>query len=267
MLPAVDTIPAESSVQLRAVQVGSRGDTVEVRDVVWSSQDPDVAPVSTDGVVTGTRSGQVTIVALAGDLRGTAVVRVERRFQASDVSTGGAGLCAVDLDGQIWCEGGWGTGVPYPDRDTTDIRTFLAPVSGAERYTLVGSNQFFACALSTTGKVLCWGYSILGQSLNAGVPTPVAPAVTFDTISIQGSNGCGLAQQVAHCWGSFQDDVSTVNTYGVPLVRLDLQEYLGCGWTANGAQLCWETFGEAEPGDHKIEQPSSAGVPPLRGLV
>ena len=31
-------------------------------------------------------------------------------------------------------------------------------------------------------------------------------------------------------------------------------------------QLCWD-FGEAYPDDHKIEQPSTSGVPRLHGLV
>jgi hypothetical protein len=267
VLPAVDTIPADSSVQFRAAQVGPGGDTVEVPGAVWSSRDPDVAPVSAGGLVTGVRSGQVTIVALVGDLRGTAEVRVERRFHAKDVSTGSAGLCAVDLDGRIWCQGSWGSGVAYPSVDTTDIRTFLVPVSGSERYTAVGSNAFFACGLGTSGQVLCWGYQPLGDSLSAGVPTPIASGLTFDTLSVQGWMGCGLADQTAYCWGLFMDGVKPVDTGGSPLVKIDVQENDGCGWTAEAIQLCWDDFGYASPDDRSIVPPSADGVPPLHALV
>ena len=202
LLPAVDTIPADSSVQFRTAQVTPGGDTVDVPGATWSSRDPDVAAVSASGLVTGLRSGQVTVVALLGDLRGTAEVRVERRFRARDVSTGSAGLCAVDLEGRLWCHGGWGSGLAYPVCDTTDIRTFLVPVSGSERYNGVGSNTFFGCGLSTSGQALCWGYEPLGRdSFSAGVPVPIAPGLTFDTLSVQGWRGCGLADQTAYCWG------------------------------------------------------------------
>jgi len=267
VLPAVDTIPADSSAQFRVVEVGDRGDTVEVSGVVWSSRDPDVASVTEGGLVTGVRSGAVTIVALVGDFRGTTAVRVERRFHAKGVSTGSAGLCAVDLAGRIWCQGGWGSGLPYPDVDTTDIRTFLVPVSGPEEYVEVGSNQFFACGMTTGGQVLCWGYHPLGDSLSAGVPTRIAPELTFDTLSVQGWLGCGLVEQVAYCWGVPRDGVKPIDTEGIPLVALDVQQYDACGWTAEEVQLCWDYFGYAYPDDRSIEQPPTGGVPRLHGLV
>jgi hypothetical protein len=267
VLPAVDTIPADSFAQFRVVQVRAGGDTVEVPGVVWTSRDPDVAPVSAGGVVTGLRSGRVTIVALAGDLRGSAEVRVERRFHAKDVSTGAAGICAVDLDGRIWCQGGWGSGVTYPSLDTTDIRTFLAPVSGSQRYAEVGSNSFFACGLSTSGQVLCWGFQPVGETLSAGVPTPIASGLTFDTLSVQGWMGCGLAEQTAYCWGVPMNDVKLIDTGGSPLVALDVQALDACGWTAESTQLCWDHSGDAFADDRIIVQPSTPGVPPLQGLV
>jgi uncharacterized protein YjdB len=76
VVPAQDTLPAGSTVQLRAVLVDAGGDTAEARNVVWSSRDPDAAPVSASGTVTGIRSSQVTIIALAGELRARAEVGV-----------------------------------------------------------------------------------------------------------------------------------------------------------------------------------------------
>lgn len=267
VLPAVDTIPAGSSVQLRALQVSAEGDTVEVPGVVWSSRDPDVASVSGEGVVAGARSGEVTVVALVGELRATADVRVERRFRAQDVSTGSAGLCAVDLEGRIWCEGGWGAGAGFPAIDSTDVRAFRVPVSGSEEYQAVGSNSFFACGLSTSGQVLCWGYRPVGNTLSAGVPTPIAPEITFDTLSVQGWLGCGLAGQTAYCWGVPMDDVRPIDAVGAPLVKLDVQTYEGCGWTEEGQGLCWDRWGYLSRDLQPIVQPALTGVPPLHALV
>lgn len=267
VLPIVDTIPAAVSVQFRAVQVRPGGDTVDVPAVLWSSRDPDVAQVSASGLVTGIRSGEVTIVALASDLRGTSAVRVERRFQAKDVATGPAGLCAVDLDGRIWCEGGWGSGAAYGTADATEIRTFFTPVSGPERYRAVGSNKFFGCGLGTSGQLLCWGYQPLGESISAGVPIPIAPGLTFDTLSVHGWLGCGLAAQVAYCWGVPIDVVKPADTGGVPLVKLDVLGFDACGWTVQGTELCWDELGFQVPGGRGIVQPSAPGVPPLHGLV
>ena len=268
LLPAVDTIPADSSVQFRTAQVTPGGDTVDVPGAIWSSRDPDVAAVSASGLVTGLRSGQVTVVALLGDLRGTAEVRVERRFRARDVSTGRAGLCAVDLEHRLWCHGGWGSGLAFPSVDTTDIRTFLVPVSGPERYSGVGSNTFFGCGLSTSGQALCWGYGPLGRdSFSAGVPVPIAPGVTFDTLSIQGWLGCGLAAETAYCWGVPMKAVKPIDTGGVGLVKLDVRGFDACGWTSQAVELCWDQYGFQAPGGRGIVQPSTPGVPPLHGML
>jgi Bacterial Ig-like domain (group 2)/Regulator of chromosome condensation (RCC1) repeat len=250
------------------VHVGPRGDTVAVPGAVWSSRDPDVAAVTGSGLVTGVRSGPVTIVALVGDLRGTAEVRVERRFRAKDVSTGRAGLCAVDLQGRLWCQGGWGSGVAYPSVDTTDIRTFVVPVSGSERYKAVGSNGFFACGLATNGQVLCWGYEPLGRdSFSTGIPTPIAPGLTFDTLSVHGWLGCGLAAQAAYCWGVPIKGVKPIDTGGMPLVKVDVLGFDACGWTSQAVELCWDQYGFHVPRDPAIVPPPAPGVPPLHALV
>ena len=268
VLPAIDTLPADSSVQLRAVQVRADGDTVDVQGAVWSSRDPDVAPVSSSGLVTGVRSGQVTIVALAGDLRGTADVRVERRFQALAVSTGSISICAVDLDGRIWCQGGLGTGIAFPSSDATELRTFLEPVHGTDRYTAVGSNLYFACGLATGGQVLCWGYQPLGDQLSAGVPTAIAPGITFETLSVQGWMGCGLADQTAYCWGVPVTGVTPINTNGFSsLVQVYVQQYDACGRTTQGDQLCWDGSGLAFADGRTILPPPPTGAPALHDIV
>jgi hypothetical protein len=131
----------------------------------------------------------------------------------------------------------------------------------------VGSNRSFACGLTLDRQVLCWGYRVLGDSLSAGVPRPIASGLTFDTLSVQGSMGCGLAAETAYCWGLFIERVKPIDTGGIPLVRLDVQAHDACGWTADPVQLCWDDVGEAYPDDRSIVQPSTPDVPRLHGLV
>ncbi|HEX6991034.1 MAG TPA: hypothetical protein VF151_04080 [Gemmatimonadales bacterium] len=268
---ASDTLQVDSTVQLHAF-IRSGADSVDVPGAVWSSRDPDIASVTEDGIATGHVSGIVTLVALAGDLRGTTELRVERRFRAKDVSTGSTGVCAVDLGGQMWCENGKGSGIPYPAVDTSDIRTFITPVSGTERYTLVGSNQFFACGLSTTKHALCWGYSILWDSLSAEVPTPIAPSVTFDTLSLDGWMGCGLSGITAWCWGAQMRGVRMITNGGanadppLPLTRLAVQQYGGCGWNGGDGPFCWDSEGYPAGYIQPVE-PSPPISPSLHGIA
>ena len=268
---ASDTLQADSTAQLHAF-IRSGSDSVDVTGAVWSSRNPDIASVDENGLVTGHASGIVTLVALAGDLRGTRELRVERRFKARDASTGSTGVCAIDLDGQLWCESGWGSGVPYPTVDTTDIRTFITPVSGSERYTLVGSNQFFGCGLSTARQVLCWGSFILSDSLSAGVPTSIAAAVTFDTLSVDGWMGCGLSTTTAWCWGGQMRGVRMITDGGartdppLTLTRLAVQQYGGCGWNGSDGPFCWDSYG-MPAGYIQPADPSPPASPPLHGIA
>jgi hypothetical protein len=236
-----DTVQVDSTVQLRAF-ISAGSDSVDVPDAVWSSRDPDIASVDEHGVVTGHASGVVTLVALAGDLRGTTELRVERRFKALDVATGSASLCAVDLDGRIWCTAGFGTGSAFPSPIPGDIRVFVTPVAGAERYRLVGTNKFFACGLDTEGHSHCWGYSYLGRETGAGIPMPVDPGRTYDTLSVQGWAACGLSEQTAHCWGVPYDSVRNVHYGAGQLVRIEVGESEACGYTADGNSQCWDEY-------------------------
>lgn len=267
VVPAVSTIPADSSMQFRVAEITMDNDTVYLAGAAWSSRSPDVASVSPDGVVTGLRSGTVTIVALAGDRRGTLTIQVERPFHATDVSTGSAGLCAVDLDGRVWCEGGWGSGASVPTIDATDPRTFTVPVAGSERYTLVGSNQRFACGLATTGRALCWGSSLLGSNLSAGAPTPIAASLTFDTLSIESRMGCGLAQFRAFCWGLRFGTVKPIDASGNALLEIGVGVAGGCGWTADDQAICWDEYGMTVGTTVSRAAISRAATPALGGDI
>jgi len=64
------------STQMAATVFDAQDSTVVNATVVWSTADPSVATVTTDGVVTGVGQGETTVAASSGDVEGTAVVVV-----------------------------------------------------------------------------------------------------------------------------------------------------------------------------------------------
>jgi alpha-tubulin suppressor-like RCC1 family protein len=115
-------------------------------------------------------------------------------------------------------------------------------VAGTARYRLVGTNQFFACGLDTDAHVHCWGYSYLGRDASAGIPMPVDPGRTYDTLSVQGWAACGLSAQAAHCWGVPYDSVRDVLYGAGQLIRIEVGAYEACGYTAEGNGNCWDEY-------------------------
>jgi hypothetical protein len=91
--PAATTLEVGRTVQLRAVVLGARRDTLRA-NVRWTSSDTAKARVSATGLVLARDTGAVTIVAMAGRTRGTASLTLQ---PAVLVGAGDIGQC--DLPG------------------------------------------------------------------------------------------------------------------------------------------------------------------------
>lgn len=91
--PAATTLEVGRTVQLRAVVLGARRDTLRT-SVRWTSSDLTKARVSTTGLVLAMDTGAVTIVAAAGSARGSARLTLQ---PAVLVGAGDIGRC--DLPG------------------------------------------------------------------------------------------------------------------------------------------------------------------------
>jgi serine/threonine protein kinase len=95
--PARLTVAVGDAVQLRATPKTRQGQTLSNRSVNWASTNPDVAEVSTTGLVTAMAPGSVTITATSADTSATAsvtVVAARRRGRTIGVLAGGAAVVA-----------------------------------------------------------------------------------------------------------------------------------------------------------------------------
>ena len=180
-----------------------------------------------------------------------------------EISAGQSHTCALTSAGRVMC---WGNNFYGELGDGTLIRrTVPTPVAGlgADIVSISAGNQH-TCALTSAGKVLCWGrnhYGEIGDGTTElrSVPTPVT-GLALDTegtarivaISCGWAHTCvQTSAHVVQCWGhNFYGqlgDGSTENRAEPTLVRgldsdvvaLSSGAQYACVLTSEGAMLCW----------------------------
>lgn len=85
--PSADTLEVGSKSTLRATVLGGSGDTLAGRTLFWNSENPDIATVSDQGVVTAVAPGTARIAASAEGVSGLATVHVSPKAVRSIVIT------------------------------------------------------------------------------------------------------------------------------------------------------------------------------------
>lgn len=150
------------------------------------------------------RSGELG----TGSTTGSAVpARVQGTVHFQEIETGATHTCGFTPDGQVYCwglnsNGELGTG-------TSGNATTPAKVAGSIKAAslAVGSDQ--TCAVGEGGTAYCWGSNARGQggfgsggALSHLVPTPIAGALRFNTLSTAGDHTCGATTSgEVYCWG------------------------------------------------------------------
>ena len=139
-------------------------------------------------------------------------VRVVTTLRFTRLSAGSDFTCGLTSGGAIYC---WGSNA-FGQLGTGDVtfnvpRATLLPalVSGGGSWSAIASGGSHACALSTAGRVSCWGRNDnanqLGDSTlvsHRGVPGPVKSALTFAEVSAGAGTTCArTAGGDAWCWG------------------------------------------------------------------
>jgi len=141
---------------------------------------------------------------------------------AVDIDTGGVGSCAVLLSGELQCWGDWCVTAcsadacnncpppgPYFVMDESG-----APLLDVEQVTV---GDYYACALTTGGRVSCWGFN------SYGVIDPLENGMVPETTQID------LARDIT-------DDIAPSS----PIVQLDTsQGFHTCAVDASGEVTCW----------------------------
>ncbi|MEO7965337.1 MAG: Ig-like domain-containing protein [Gemmatimonadaceae bacterium] len=117
--PATTTLRVGQSSSLTGDVLDATGAIVPGRTITWSSSNPAVATVNTNGVVTAVGAGNVTITAASGNVTGTALVSVQL-VAVSSVAiapTSAALLAGESL--QLTAEVRDANGNPLPGRNVT----------------------------------------------------------------------------------------------------------------------------------------------------
>lgn len=181
------------------------------------------------------------------------------------IAAGDAHTCAVDEFGLPWC---WGSNA-HGQLGETSVAETAAPIlsgKGAMRFASIVAGSNFTCALTSNGRVSCWGENgsgQLGDGSNFDRPLPVSvTSVAFTSIAAGSSHTCGLtADGEAYCWGRNASgqlgDGGTVDRNSPVRVRggarfksITAGANHTCAVAVDGTGYCWgqNTFGQLGTG-------------------
>ena len=233
------------------------------------------------------------------------------------VVSGGVFSCALDSVGQPACWGQDSTRYPPSSLVLQSIAVYdgnlcglyagggvlctdSVPPSGLPPLQKVAPGRFYACGLSTSGSIHCWGYNSDGQTnppggsgfrdLAAGrfhacalradgtatcwgrngqgqASPPVAE--TFEELSVGLEHSCGRRSDgTVVCWGSNRRGQSAVPS-GVSFQQVVAGAEHTCGLRSDGTARCWgvNNFGQSSPPSSVVFQRLAAGADHTCGLL
>jgi alpha-tubulin suppressor-like RCC1 family protein len=193
--PATDTLRAiGDTLRLVAAASDAQG-VIPGKTVLWSSSDPAVASIASDGKLRAVTPGSATIRAVADGAESTMYVLVEPWAR---IATSSNGVCVTNAVGTTVC---FTPGMPGRIRLPVTLRA----ISGGTGYW---------CGIATDSTAHCWGANQHGQlgdgsRLDRASPAPIASAHKFfhvaamTPVGINGAHACALAaDSTAHCWGA-----------------------------------------------------------------
>lgn len=183
-----------------------------------------------------------------------------------DVSAGWFQTCAVTVAGGLWC---WGRNDSGQVGDGTR-QTRLSPVSVlglSSDVTQVTRPNGHVCALTSSGKVRCWGDNESGEHGTGGYVSTLKPQTTVKlparaTNVVAGPTfSCALAGQRTFCWGSnYYGELGIGKALAMPrpaelkglrgVARLSAGSWThACALTTGGTLSCWGDNSHGQLGD------------------
>lgn len=162
-----------------------------------------------------------------------------------------------------------------------------------EVYSSVGTGDEYSCALTTTGRVFCWGTGVFGQLGNGAAerslaPVAVAGGLSFAALTVGNDHACGLtATGAAYCWGAndFHElgfSTTTCNSNfqfvscasapapvsgGLTFSHIEAGSFSTCGLTTSGAAFCWGWNSHGQVGNDSIGKVTPTPGPVTGGLT
>gem|GEM_PF-456429 len=219
--------------------------------------------------------GDNTLGALGnGTERGSSLpVRVSGQLAFQSISTGGFFTCGVTVGGQAYCWGMNRSGQLGNGSTDQDAHPSPEPVRADVTFRSVAAALAYACAVSTSGEMYCWGSNSTGQLGTGGrtssaVPVAVSSGLSFRMVSV-GGHSCGITtNDEAYCWGANGSgqlgDGSRVGAGDVRAVPARVSGRLRfrsvsvgadhtCGVTTNRVVYCWGSNEHAKLGASTTE--------------
>lgn len=102
------------------------------------------------------------------------------------ISSAAAAVCGVTASGEVFCSEHWSDGASGFAR--VDVPPMVSVQVGGEW----GGVQPFACGLTPNGAVHCWWEPVQLEEQQQQA---------FSSLAVGAYHVCGIASQVAHCWG------------------------------------------------------------------
>src|SRR5688500_1880456 len=226
-----------ATTQASAVAKDASGNDLTGRPIMWSTDNAEVATVSTQGVVTGVKAGTATITATSEGKSGSATVTVSANVSEVVVTLPQPGLSVgfnlqaaatvEDASGNpvqgqpvTWSssntavatvsESGVVTGVA---RGNADIIATSSGKSGSASIGVVvitpqslSAGSSHTCAIATDGDTYCWGHNNQaqlgnGSTTSSAVPVRVAGGIKFKAVSASFVLTYALAENgQLYCW-------------------------------------------------------------------
>lgn len=122
------------------------------------------------------------------------------------VSTGDSFACAVVAAGTVSCwgrndENGLGT------QADDDNHVAPSPVPDAQGIVAISSSESHSCALSASGRLICWGSNSEGElargTQTTGESAALVPSLTGVTqVAMGADHGCAITSSGVFCWGA-----------------------------------------------------------------
>lgn len=172
--------------------------------VDWHSDAPERAAIDANGLLVGLKRGIVSIRASVGELWAEADFRVELKF--ATFGRDGADY-AISTGGQIYWVG-FNESIENSDGLWMPKFELIEVDDDVHFKAMTTSRGFSNCALSTDGRVYCWGENLLGnlgadfQTHRLESPTLLETQLRFESLAMGAHSTCGLTGNGSlYCWG------------------------------------------------------------------
>jgi serine/threonine protein kinase len=258
LVPGSKTLKVGDVVTWLAAARDSKGKELSGRPIGWSSSAPQVASVSSTGVITALAAGSTEIRVESEGKSASAPITVAAAPVAvtpPPVATPTAPIGGA-LTPRRGTEAGGTFGCGIAGRDAVCWGTGfsgITAIGGTGGVSNVTIGRAHACALQG-GRAVCWGENKQGQLGAAGGGPTEAVAVTgdqsFSSLSAGSFHTCGVAGTKVYCWGRGREgQLGDANTSdrkrpvqvkgGANFASVSAGGNHTCALTTAGKAYCW----------------------------